>query len=305
LIDRRRFLGFAPLAVVAARGTLSDARAITASGGNEASRARSRSILPGLSRFDRFGVQLYTLRAEMAQEPERTLQAIAEIGYEEVELAGLHGMSPREMRLRLDEAGLRAASSHPGLDAVRDDWSRTLEGAVELGQSLIAGPSIPGDERTADGLRRVADDFNRAGEAAVRAGLRFGYHNHDWEIRPLEDGTVPIQLLLDRTDAALVDWQMDVFWTVHGGGDVMRYLAAFPGRVTSLHVKDRTTSGEMVDVGDGVIPFEPILAEAGRLGLLHAFVEHDRPADALDSVRRSYGHLTRFQGRDAFDESTA
>jgi sugar phosphate isomerase/epimerase len=304
LIDRRRFLGFAPLAVVAARGTLSDARAIAAPGGDEGG-ARSPSILPGLSRFDRFGVQLYTLRAEMAREPERTLQAIAGIGYQEVELAGLYGMSPREMRLRLDEAGLRAASSHHGLDAVRDDWSRTLEGAVELGQSLIAVPSISGDERTADGLRRVADDFNRAGEAAMRAGLRFGYHNHDWELRSLEDGTVPIRLLLDRTDAALVDWQMDVFWTVHGGGDVMRYLAAFPGRVTSLHVKDRTTSGEMVDVGDGVIPFDAILPEAERLGLLHAFVEHDRPADALDSVRRSYGHLTRFRERDAFDERTA
>lgn len=267
--------------------------------------AAPSGLVPARPTLERLGVQLYTLREEMAREPERTLEAVAEIGYEEVELAGLYGMSVREMREKLAAVGLHAASSHHGLDAVRGDWDETLRGALELGQSLVVVPSIPVAERSPEGLRRVADDFNRAGAAARAAGLRFGYHNHDWELRPLEDGTIPMRLLLERTDPAAVDWQMDVFWTVHGGGDVMAYLAETAGRVTSVHVKDRTASGEMVDVGAGAIPFDAILLEAERLGLRHAFVEHDRPTDALASVRRSYLHLTRGAGRDEFDERTA
>ena len=276
----------------------------TSAGGRRSGPA-PHGLVPPRPRLERLGVQLYTLREEMARAPERTLEAVAEIGYREVELAGLYGLSVREMREKLTAVGLHAASSHHGLDVVRDAWDETVQGALQLGQSLVVVPSIPSGERTAEGLRRIADDFNRAGAAARAAGLRFGYHNHDWELRPLDDGTVPMRLLLERTDPAVVDWQMDVYWTVHGGGDVMTYLAETAGRVTSMHVKDRTASGEMVDVGEGAIPFDTILLEAERLGLRHAFVEHDRPADALESVRRSYLHLTRGAGHDEFDERTA
>jgi sugar phosphate isomerase/epimerase len=266
-----------------------------------------RVSLPGaVVPLDRLGVQLYTLRSVMADAPEATLAALAEIGYAEVELAGLYGWTPAQMRARLDAVGLVAASSHHGVAELRDGWERTLEGARVLGQSLIVVPSIPGSERTPDGLRRVADDFNRAAEAAAGVGLRFGYHNHDWEFAPLDDGTVPMRLLLDRTDPDLVDWQMDVFWTVHAGADPVASLQAEAGRVTSLHLKDRTLSGDMVDVGSGVIDFSEVIGEAERNGLLHAFVEHDRPDDPLDSVRRSYRALTGPPaGRDAFDERIA
>jgi len=185
---------------------------------------------------------------------------------------------------------VRAVSSHYGLPLLRDDFDRTLDGALALGQELMVVPSID-DDRSADGLRRVADDFNRVGEKVRAAGLRFGYHNHDWEFEPLPDGTLPMELLLDRTDPDLVDWQMDIFWTVQGGGDPMTLLRERAGRVTSVHVKDRTPSGEMVDVGDGVIDFRTILAEADRQGLMHAFVEHDSPTDALESVRKGFVHL--------------
>jgi sugar phosphate isomerase/epimerase len=157
----------------------------------------------------------------------------------------------------------------------------------------VVVPSVPAAERTPEGLRRLADDFDRAGEAARAAGLRFGYHNHDWEHRALADGTVPIDLLLERSDPAVVDWQMDIFWTVHGGADPERYLDETAGRVTSVHVKDRSPDGRMVDVGAGVIDFAALLPLAERHGLLHAFVEHDQPGDdPIASVRRSYEHLS-------------
>jgi sugar phosphate isomerase/epimerase len=155
-------------------------------------------------------------------------------------------------------------------------------------------PSLPSTERTAESLRRIADEFDRAGEAASRAGIRFGYHNHDWEVRPLVDGTVPIDLLLERTDRAVVDWQMDVYWTVHGGAEPERWLRG--GRVTSVHVKDRAADGAMVDVGRGEIDWASILNLAESYGLRHAYVEHDRPDDALESARRSIAHLKLLRG---------
>jgi sugar phosphate isomerase/epimerase len=256
----------------------------------------------------------------MAADVDGTLAAVAEIGYAEVELAGLYGLTARQMREKLDVVGLRAASSHHGIELVREGWDQTLEDAQELGQRLIVVPGLPGDERTRDGISRIADDFNRGGEMASSAGLRFGYHNHDWEFDALEDGTIPMEHLLDRTDADFVDWQMDVFWTVHGGADPFEQLSRRAGRVSSIHVKDRTSAGDMVDVGDGVIDFGRFIPEAERQGMLHAFVEHDRPGDAIDSVRRSFRHLiggrspdrprtdlmrTDTSGRDPFDERTA
>ena len=275
-IDRRSFLGALPGAAVVAGGLPGPGR-----------------VWPGAASQvpSAIGVQLYTVRAVMASDPDGTLAAIAAIGYAEVELAGLYGMSAREMKARLDAVGLAATSSHHSVEEVRGSWAATLEAAVALGQRLVVVPSIPVAERGGEALRRIADDFNRAGDAARATGLRFGYHNHDWEMRPGADGVRPIDLLLDRTEPELVDWQMDIFWTVHGGADPTAELDARAGRVTSVHVKDRTAAGEMADVGAGVIDFQPVLARAGELGLLHQYVEHDQPGDPIESVRASYRAL--------------
>ena len=274
-MDRRSFLGTLPAAALLAGCTQ-----------REASVAASRATR-------NWGLQLYTLRSVLADDVDRTLTAVAEIGYGHVEFAGLYGLTPREMRSRLDATGLRATSSHQSVGDVRGDWERILEGAQELGQSLVIVPSISSDLRTPDGLRELADDFNRAGESARAAGLRFGYHNHDWEHQAFPDGTVPIDLLLERTDPAVVDWQMDIFWTVHAGADPVRYLNETAGRVSSVHVKDRTASGDMVAVGNGEIDFATLLPLAEGLGLQHAYVEKDRPGDdPLANVRRSFEHLS-------------
>lgn len=313
-LDRRSFLGTLPglaaawaagvhpTPIAAASGRGYDARhAAVLPPGPVATHAGGRSATLGPSaahaagplgtRAHAIGVQLYTLRTLMADDLEGTLAAVADIGYEEVELAGLWRRSPAEFRALLDGVGLRAASSHHGLPDLRERWPETLAGANALGQAWVVCPSIGDDERTAEGLRRVADDFNRAGEAAREAGLRFGYHNHDWEFRPLADGTVPYDLLLERCDPALVSMQLDLFWIVHGGRDPHAYFAAHPGRFTSVHVKDRTSAGEMVAVGRGVIDFASIVAAAGRAGIEHWFVEHDRPADPIEDVRTSFGTL--------------
>ena len=287
-MDRRSFLGVLPGAALAARYVGS---------GVDSSRAGA---------LDAVGVQVYTLREEMAADAGRTLAEVARIGYTEVELFGPYGLAGREMRAQLDDAGLRAASSHVGINAVRQSWDATLDSAQALAQSLIVVPSLPGHEhdverrRVAQGASRAVTralrEFNRAGEAAKAVGIRFGYHNHQWEVTPGADGVRPIDVLMEHTDPALVDWQMDIFWAVDGGADPLAEIERYPGRITSVHVKDRTSSGEMVDVGDGVIDFRTILSRAEAAGLRHQFVEHDRPGDAIESIRRSFAGVKALRG---------
>jgi sugar phosphate isomerase/epimerase len=235
----------------------------------------------------------------MAEDLPGTLETVAGMGYREVEFAGLFGWSPADVRTLLDDLGLRAASSHYPMEAIRGDWEAALDVAETLGQSQVVLPSLPSDARTADGLRALADELNRAGDAARARGLGFGFHNHDFEVRPLEasadggdGGERPLDLLLEGTDPQLVSFQLDLFWAVAGGTDPVDWFQAHPGRFTSVHVKDRSEAGEMVSVGDGILDFARLLSVGVEVGgVRHAFVEHDRPDDSMASIRRGIAHL--------------
>lgn len=241
------------------------------------------------------GAQLYTVREAMAEDPARTLAAIAEIGYEEVELAGLHGLSASRMRAILVAEGLRSPSSHEGVARIESEWDRVLDDAVQLGQQWIVCPYLAAEYRSPDGYRRAADLFNRVGERAADADLGFAYHNHDFEFDTLPDGTTGYDLLLSRCDPAFVSMQMDVYWTVHAGQDPLAYLNRHPDRFTSVHIKDRAPDGSMVTVGDGAIPFDRLLPAFRDAGTAHFFVEHDEPEDGLEVLRASHDHLLRIQ----------
>lgn len=240
------------------------------------------------------GVQLYTVRGPLAEDVPGTLDALAEIGYEEVETAGLHGLQPTVFRRLLDERGLKAISGHVPLDALAGEMlEATLDDAEALGYRWLTVPWLGEESRSAEGYRRAAEALEYAGDGASRRGMRVAYHNHDFEFTPLDeaDGRSGWDLLLEHTDPDLVDLQMDLFWTVHAGSDPIAWFERYPGRIPMVHAKDRTAGGEMVDVGAGEMDFAAIL-EAGRAtGLRHVFVEHDRPSNALESVRASYETL--------------
>jgi sugar phosphate isomerase/epimerase len=246
-------------------------------------------------RLGAIGIQLYTVRTLMARDVERTLAALAEIGYREVELAGLHGKSAKEMRAIIDRHHLVAPSSHISLDDIRHRWPQTLSDAAVLGQRFIVCPDIGAEERTAQGYRRVAGEFNTAAEAARRAGLQFCYHNHDFEFAPLAGagGTLPYDILLAECEPALVAMELDLYWIVKGGRDPLAYFAKHPGRFPLVHVKDMARDGSMVDVGNGRIDFRAIFAQSKQAGIEHYFVEHDEPLAPLDDARTSYDYLRR------------
>src|ERR1044071_2892616 len=255
--------------------------------------------LGGLPRLARkklgpIGIQLYTVRRELAKDVEGTLSKLAAIGYQEVEFAGYPEGSAKSLRGILDRLHLTAPSGHVSLQALRSGWDRTLEEAATVGQKYVVVAFISEEERrTSDDWRRVAATFNKAGEAAKAAGIQFCYHNHDFEFAPLE-GAVPYDLLLAETDPGLVRLELDLYWVTRGGRDPLEYFAKWPGRFPLVHVKDMdaTPKKAFADVGKGTIDFRRIFRRSGQAGIRHYFYEQDEtPGSPFESAKVSYGYL--------------
>lgn len=244
------------------------------------------------------GIQLYTVRKAAERDLDATLAALGRMGYLEVEPAGLHGRTPRAFRDALDRAGLVAPSAHVDLSLLRGAvLEESLDAAEVLGHRWIVVPWVaPKDYPTADHWRRFADELATIGARVNQRGMLLAFHNHDFEVRRLPDGTIPYDILLG-VDPALLRMEMDVFWVVHGGGDPLAYFAKHPGRFDMIHVKDRAPDGSQTDVGKGTIDYAAIYARATDAGIKHAYVEHDDPADALAFARNSIAHLRTLRTR--------
>jgi sugar phosphate isomerase/epimerase len=249
----------------------------------------------GEHKLDKIGLELYTVRDLMQNDFEGTLAKVAQIGYREVEFAGLFDHTPQEVRAMLERHGLTAPASHVNYELLDTEWPKTLEDAHVIGQSFIICPSIDEKLRNeSDGWKRAGETFNRAGEASKKAGIQFGYHNHNFEFRP-ENGKLPYDVLLAETDPNLVKMEMDLFWITKGGQDPLRYFDRYPGRFPLVHVKDMKKDGEMTEVGSGSIDFKGIFAHSAKAGIQHYFVEHDQPKSPLDSSRTSFEYLERLR----------
>ena len=249
-------------------------------------------------RIDRIGLELYTVRYALAQDFEGTLARVAKIGYKEVEFAGyfadLSHLNPAPKRTRqiLEGDGLVAPSSHVAYTAFSpENWPRVLEAAKILGHTYIVNPSIDRQlAKTADGWKKAAETFNRAGEQSLRSGIQLAYHNHVEEFQPI-DGKLPYDILLAESDPKLLKMEMDLGWAHHAGADPLKYFARYPGRFPLVHVKDFDQNGNMADVGKGVIDWKAIFAKSDLAGIKHYFVEHDEPKSPFESIQTSYLYL--------------
>jgi len=240
------------------------------------------------------GLQLYTLRADASTDLVGTLARVAELGFREIEFAGYYGNSPTEIRTILDDHGLISSAAHIQMAALRVNLQQEIGAAATIGQKYIFIPIAPASERTLDDYRRHAEFLNQAGAACQEAGLRIGYHNHDFEFDEI-DGQVPYDILLEETDSALVDFELDLFWIVHAGRDPLEYFSKYPGRFPAVHVKDRTADGTMVAVGQGTIDFAEIFKHSQTAGIKHYFVEHDNPVNGFESVAYSINTVRNLQ----------
>ena len=254
---------------------------------------KTMSGAAGSRKLDRVGIQLYTVRNDMEKDFEGTLSKIAGIGYKEVEFAGYFGHSPSDVRAILNRLNITAPSAHGPLSMLTDNWQKTIDNAKVMGHEYLIVAYLNDDQRKSlDDYRRHADLFNSAGETARKSGVKLGYHNHDFEFKPME-GKLPYDLLLERTDPNLVKLEMDLFWITKGGQNPLTYFSRYPGRIELVHVKDMDASQNMVDVGKGTINWSQIFAERDKAGIRHFFVEHDNPPVPLDSAKASYEYLSK------------
>lgn len=246
-------------------------------------------------RLSRIGLQLYTVRRIAAKDLAGTLAQVAQIGYKEVELAGLYDHTAAEFHELLEKNKLTAPSSHLPITAIETDADKTFADAKTLGHQWLTVPSLPQGKRdSVDDWKAVGKRFNTAAARVKSAGFRFAYHNHNAELRNLGGGTTPLDVLVSETDASLVSFEMDLYWVVNGGGDPLAYLAKNPGRFKMLHVKDSAgPEHRIVDVGAGDIDFKTIFARAK--GVEHYFVEHDNPSDEMASISTSYKYLANLE----------
>lgn len=263
--------------------------------GSAATLAAASAGFPRLSisKLERIGIQLYSVRDLFKADPERTLAALAKIGYQEVETAGYANKKPAEIKAMLARTGLTAPAGHIGLEEITTRWPATLEAAKTVGhRCLILAWLDQADRVSLDRYRRIGDALNRAAETAKQAGIQIGYHNHDFEFAPLE-GKRGYDALLESTDRKLVSFELDLYWATKAGADPLALFAAWPGRFYSVHVKDMGKNQAMVDVGDGTIDFAKIFARRAQAGIQHYFVEHDEPNDPMQFARKSHDYLAR------------
>ena len=249
------------------------------------------------------GLQLYTLRSELAQDLTGTLRKVAEIGYKEVEIFDFYGKDSAEMRKLLRDNGLSAPSAHYQIEQVRTSWDKQVEYAKAIGLKYMVNAIImPPERKSLDDYKQLADLFNKAGDQCQKAGIQFAYHNHNFEFKAY-DGVLAYDELLKRTDPKLVQFEMDCFWVTRAGQDPVAYFEKFPGRFPLLHIKDLNKGfpptvednfkpGPFAPVGEGTIDWKRIFAAAPKGGMKHFFVEQDEcDKPPLESIRISFDYL--------------
>ena len=229
-----------------------------------------------------YGLQLYTLRDDMPKDPKGILNQVSSFGFKEVEgyegeKGMFWGMGHKDFKKYMDELGLVMVSSHCDMNK---DFDRKAAEAAEIGMKYLICPYI-GPQKTADEYKKFADTFNKRGETCRKNGIRFAYHNHGYTFLETE-GKMPQDILMEGTDAGLVDFEMDIYWVVTAGADPEAWFKKYPNRFTLCHVKDRlktAAAGEQeasCDLGTGSIDFAKLLRTATDNGMKHYIMEQER-----------------------------
>jgi len=258
----------------------------------------SRSILTMAKDSSITGVQLYSVRDDMKNDPSGTLKKVSDIGYKYVEHANyvdrkFYGYTPSDFKKLLDDLGLKMKSGHTvmGRDAwdegkndFTDKWKYTVDDAATVGQQYVISPWLDESYRKdIDGLKRFLGVFNKSGELCQKSGMKFGYHNHDFEFNTVVDGMRLYDIILKETDPSLVIQQMDMGNMYGAGGRALDLIHQYPGRFKSLHVKDEIKSDkkdsmegyESTILGTGVIPVKEILDAGKKTGVVHFIIEQE------------------------------
>jgi len=268
------------------------------------------------------GLQLYTVKDELAKDYDGTLAQVAAVGYKEVELAGFFGKKPAEIKASLDKAGLHCGSIHiPASDQLAEamDYAKVIGAKYVISSVLLpkrlteAGTKPDWDAMitklkavTLDDYKSIAEQCNQMGAQAKQAGLQFGYHNHNIEFKPFPGG-IGYDELLRSTDPQLVKLELDCGWISAAGFNPATYLTKYPDRYRMLHIKDfkltskpsfgmwAPESPEPTELGRGNVNYEPIFSAAQKAGHIEwYYVEQEPPykdMPAMEAIKVDYEYL--------------
>ena len=246
--------------------------------------------------FKTFGLQLYSVRDVLPNDPKGVMTQLAQMGYKQFESyqgqqGFLWGMEPAAMKSFLDGIGVRMVSTHfdfKGAAENRDTLSKYIDMASGAGLKYMLCPYI-GPQKTWDDWKRVADSFNRVGEAVrnAGAGLKFGYHNHDYSFK-MQDGKLPQEYLLTNTDPLNVMFELDMCWIEAAGQSAVDHLKKHGSRYELCHIKDFKREGTKVvqqNLGEGIVNYKAILKQARKSGMKYFLVEQEEyPTSPLTSM---------------------
>jgi sugar phosphate isomerase/epimerase len=265
-------------------------------------------LTAGPQKLERLGVQLYTVRGTMLTDPTGTLAKLKEAGVRHVEHANyinrkFYGFSAKEFKKVLGDAELQMPSGHTVMTAedwdsstkdFTDKWKYTIEDAATVGQRYVISPWLDEKLRTdLDGLKHFMDQFNKCGELCKAHGMKFGYHNHNFEFNTMVEGMRLYDFILKNTDPALVAQQMDIGNMFGTGGIALDYIAKYPGRFELMHVKDEVKSAGKGDLGDGydstilgkgVMPVHDIVKAGRKSGGTSQFIIEQESYQGMDPI---------------------
>ena len=247
------------------------------------------------------GCQTWPVRAMIAKNFPGTIKQLAEAGFQTIELcspvgyadsgfAGLGKYTGAELRRILGDAGVSSVSSHFGIEELRGNQQGRIAWAKDVGLTQMIVPSLDGPRKpTMDDVKRAADEYNKMGEQAAKAGIQQGLHNEDFELS-IVDGKRTYDLLLDLLDPKLVKFQFQVS-TISQGYDAAEYFTKYPGRFMSMHVQGWSAETKKVmAVGQDTLDWKKIFTAAKVGGIKNYFVEMN-----LEMMQASVPYLRKLQ----------
>jgi len=251
------------------------------------------SVFAAKKRKSIIGVQLYSIRDEMGKDPLGSLTQVAKMGYEYVEHANyvnrkFYGYTPAEFKKVLDDLGLKMISGHTVMGRQHwdeskkdfsDSWKYTVEDAGVLQQRYVVSPSMDNSMRkTYDDFKHYMDIFNKCGELCQKQGMKFGYHNHDFEFSEKLNNEKLFDIMMKSMDPDLVVVQLDMGNLYNGGAVALDVVKQYPGRFENVHAKDEipATGGgdkyESTIIGKGIVNAREVLDLARKIGGTEVYI---------------------------------
>jgi sugar phosphate isomerase/epimerase len=257
-----------------------------------------------MPKWFKIGVQAYTYRNHMGENPDKILDLVRDLGIQEMEGGGSKTLSNADFLKKCQDRGIAVVSTGCDYNELKDNPAAVVTRAKELGVKMVMCPWIPHQKGkfNLQDAKNAVEVFNKAGKLLKENGVTLCYHNHGFEFQPYMDGTL-MDYLIQKTDPKYVSFEMDIFWTIHGGASPASLLRKYPNRFSMMHLKDikKGVTGDLtggsgpendVVLGTGQADYETIFKLAKKNGIKHFFIE-DESDKEMENVPLSIAFLKK------------